>query len=63
LAAAMLPPPLSLLNISGRHALQASAFPFAHASPYPVSLIAAECVVEAFDADGTLAADPLGLPR
>jgi hypothetical protein len=52
LAAAM-PPPLSLLVVmerfdrnrggrsSGRHALQASAFPFTHASPHPVSLIAA----------------------
>jgi hypothetical protein len=49
--------------LSGRHALQASAFPFAHAPPDPVALIASKGVVQALDADGTLAADPLGLPR
>ncbi len=48
---------------SGRHALQASALPFAHAPPHAVSLVTTEGVVQALDADGTLAADPLGLPR
>jgi hypothetical protein len=49
--------------LSGRHALQASPFPFAHAAPDAVALVAAERVVEAFDANGTLVTDPLGLPR
>jgi hypothetical protein len=53
------PLPLS----SGRHALQASSFPFAHPSPHPVALIASEGVVQAFDANGAVSADPLGLPR
>jgi hypothetical protein len=57
--------PLSLrsLSISGRHAFQASPFPFAHPTPHAVPLIATECVVQALDANGTLATDPLGLPR
>jgi hypothetical protein len=48
---------------SGRHALQASPFPFAHPAPHPVALVATECVVQALDANGTVSADPLGLPR
>ena len=48
---------------SGRHALQASPFPFAHAPPDPVAFIAPEGVVQAFDANGAVSADPLGLPR
>jgi hypothetical protein len=48
---------------SGRHALQASPFPFAHRSPHPVPLIAAQGVVQAFDANGTVSADPFRLPR
>jgi len=67
LAAAMLPPSLLYVGSSlwalRRHALEAPAFPFAHAAPNAVALIAAERVVEAFDANGTLAADPLSLPR
>jgi hypothetical protein len=64
LAAAMLPPsfPLSDL-VSGRHALQAPSFPFTHAAPDSIPLVAAKGVVEALDPNGTLAADPLGLPR
>src|SRR6266550_239094 len=50
-------------GLSGRHAFQAPPFPFAHPAPHAVAFIAAEGVVEAFDADGTLATDPLGLPR
>jgi hypothetical protein len=60
------PRPSALLSrdvLSGRHALQAPPFPFAHAAPDAVSLVSAECVVEALDANGTLAADPLGFPR
>src|SRR5206468_3399084 len=48
---------------SGRHAFQAPPFPFAHAPPHAIPFIAAEGVVQTFDADGTLATDPLGLPR
>jgi hypothetical protein len=48
---------------SGRHTLQASPFPLAHPPPHPIPLIAAEGVVEALDANGTVSADPLGLPR
>jgi hypothetical protein len=48
---------------SGRHALQASPFPFAHPAPHPVALVASEGVVQAFDANGAISADPLGLPR
>jgi hypothetical protein len=53
----LLPVPL------GRHPLEASTFPFAHAPPHSVAFIATERVVEALDAHGTLAADPLGFPR
>lgn len=48
--------------LSRRHALQASPFPFAHPSPHPISLVTTERVVEALDANGTVSADPLGLP-
>ena len=47
---------------SGRHAFQASPFPLAHPTPNAVPLVAAECVVQAFDANGTVSADPLRLP-
>jgi hypothetical protein len=50
-----------LPSVSGRHALQASPFSFAHPSPYPVPLIAAKGIVEALDANRTIGADPLGL--
>jgi hypothetical protein len=68
LAAAMLPPSLPFVSGSRnwplrRHALQAPPFPFAHTAPHAVSLITTERVVEALDPNGTLAADPLGLPR
>src|SRR5436190_1003636 len=46
-----------------RHPLQASAFPFAHSAPHPIAFIPAQRVVEAFDANGALRADPLRLPR
>jgi hypothetical protein len=52
-----------LPSVSGRHALQASPFSFAHPSPYPVPLIAAKGIVEALDANRTIGADPLGLSR
>jgi hypothetical protein len=48
---------------SGRHALQASPFPFAHASPHAVPLVATQRVVEALDADRALGADALRLAR
>ena len=48
---------------SRRHPFEASPFPFAHATPHAVPLIATERVVEAFDPNGTLSADPFGLPR
>jgi hypothetical protein len=48
---------------SGRHTLEASPFPLAHPSPHPVPLVAAQGVVEALDTNGTVSADPLGLPR
>jgi hypothetical protein len=47
---------------SGRHALQASPFPFAHPAPHAVPLVAAERVVQAFDPNGAVSADPLRLP-
>jgi hypothetical protein len=47
----------------GRHPLEASALPFAHAPPHAVAFITAEGVVQALDAHGALTADPLGLPR
>src|SRR5581483_5203658 len=50
-------------HTSGRHALQASPFPFAHPTPHAVPLISAKGVVEALDAHGAFRADPLGLPR
>ena len=68
--AAMLPPSLSVRVVRAlgdwplrRHPLQAPPLPFAHAAPHAVSFIATERVVEALDANGTLAADPLRLPR
>src|SRR5262249_16042129 len=48
---------------SGRHALQASAFAFAHSAPHSVPLVPAEGVVEALDANGALRADTLRLAR
>jgi hypothetical protein len=48
---------------SGRHALQASPFPFAHASPHAVPLVATQRVVEALDANRALGADALRLAR
>jgi hypothetical protein len=48
---------------SGRHTLEASPFPLAHPSPHPVPLVAAQGVVETLDTNGTVSADPLGLPR
>src|SRR6266480_1978919 len=53
----------SPFGLSGRHAFQAPPFPFAHTPPHAVPFIAAEGVVETLDAHGTLATDPLGLPR
>jgi hypothetical protein len=50
-------------SVSGRHAFQASPFSFAHPSPHPVPLIATKGVVEALDANRTIGADPLRLPR
>src|SRR5581483_3053637 len=50
-------------HTSGRHAFQASPFPFAHPTPHAVPLISAEGVVEALDAHGAVRADPLRLPR
>jgi hypothetical protein len=47
---------------SGRHTLQASPFPFAHPAPHAVPLVAAERIVQAFDPNGTVSADPLRLP-
>src|SRR5207249_2030751 len=38
-----------------------SPFPLAHASPHPVALVAPKCVVQAFDANGTVRTDALGL--
>jgi hypothetical protein len=52
-----------LSSVSGRHAFQASPFSFAHPSPHPVPLIATKGVVEALDANRTIGADPLRLPR
>jgi hypothetical protein len=54
---------LAAVFCSGRHALQASPFPFAHPAPHAVSLVATKRVVQALDADGTVCADPFGLPR
>jgi hypothetical protein len=51
----------SFRRVSGRHALQASPLPFAHAAPHAVPLVAAQGVVEAFDPDGTIRADALRL--
>jgi len=48
---------------SGRHALQASAFSFAHASPHPVPLVATKGVVQTFDTNGAVGTDPFRLPR
>jgi hypothetical protein len=48
---------------SGRHALQASPFPLAHASPHAVPLVATQRVVEALDANRALGADALRLAR
>jgi len=62
LVAAAMVSPLSGPS-SGRHTLQASTFPFAHPAPDAVPLVAAQRVVEALDPNGTLTADPLGLPR
>src|SRR6266550_2537644 len=53
----------SPFGLSGRHAFQAPPFPFAHTPPHAVPFIAAEGVVETLDAHGTLATEPLGLPR
>src|SRR5947208_436698 len=50
-------PPFSL---SGRHAFQASAFPFAHAAPHAVPLVAAQRVVQTLDPNGAVRADALG---
>ena len=55
--AVLLPIPL------GRHPLEASSLPFAHAAPHAVAFITAEGVVQALDAHGALTADPLGFPR
>jgi hypothetical protein len=44
---------------SGRHALQASPFPFAHAPPHAVALVAPQRVVQALDPDRALRADAL----
>jgi hypothetical protein len=46
---------------SRRHALQAPTFPFAHPAPHAVPLVAAQGVVQAFDPNGALGADALGL--
>jgi hypothetical protein len=46
---------------SGRHALQASPFPLAHASPHAVALVAPQRVVQALDPDRALCADALRL--
>jgi hypothetical protein len=48
---------------SGRHALQASPFSLAHASPHAVPLVATQRVVEALDANRALGADTLRLAR
>jgi hypothetical protein len=48
---------------SGRHALQASPLPLAHASPHAVPLVSAQRVVEALDPDRALRADALRLAR
>jgi hypothetical protein len=48
---------------SGRHALQASSFPLAHAPPHAVPLVAAQGVVEALDPDRALRADTLRFAR
>jgi hypothetical protein len=48
---------------SGRHALQASSFPLAHASPHAVPLVATQRVVEALDPNRALGADTLRLAR
>jgi hypothetical protein len=45
-----------------RHAFEAPPFPFAHPAPDAVPLIPAERVVETFDPNGALRADPFGLP-
>jgi hypothetical protein len=48
---------------SGRHALQASSFPLAHAPPHAVTLVASQRVVEAFDPDRALRADAFRFAR
>jgi hypothetical protein len=48
---------------SRSHALEPAPLPLAHAAPHAVSLVAAQGVVQALDADGALGADALGLPR
>jgi hypothetical protein len=48
---------------SGGHALQSPAFPFAHATPHPIPLVATQGVIQALDANRTVGADPLGLSR
>jgi hypothetical protein len=48
---------------SGRHALQASPLPLAHAPPHAVPLVATQRVVEALDANRALGADALRLAR
>jgi hypothetical protein len=48
---------------SRRHALQASTFPLAHSSPYPIAFVPSQGIVEAFDANGALRAYPFGLAR
>src|SRR5437870_1140724 len=53
-------PPLAW---SGRHSLQASTFPFAHAPPHSVTLVAPKRVVQTFDPYRTVRTDPLGLAR
>jgi hypothetical protein len=60
-AAAIRVPPFALPL--RRHPLQASTFPLAHTAPHPVPLIATQRVVQTFDANGTLRADTLRLPR
>jgi hypothetical protein len=52
----------SLLR-SGRHALQASTFPLAHASPHAIALVATQRVVETLDPDLALRADALRFSR
>src|SRR5438093_6950726 len=54
---------LVMTSSSRRHALEAPALPLAHSTPHPIAFVASEGVVEAFDANGALGADPFGLAR